>query len=407
MKRGSVRDVEVFLDIGGQKLKAGRLAYQGRRMYFEYESSFLETGLQMSPFNLPLKPGLTYCDEVAFEGLFGVFNDSLPDGWGRLLLDRSVKKMGIAPELLTPLDRLAHVGKWGMGALVYEPDMSDGGSSTGIDLGQVAEESRKVLEGEADYIFAELLGLSGSSAGARPKIMVAVSADRKNILHGQQKLPQDYEHWMIKFSSGVDANDIGPIEYAYSLMAASAGLVVPPAHLFKKKYFGVKRFDREGDKRLHMHTVSGLLHSDHRIPALDYEQIMKCALALAGEESETEKILRMATFNVFAHNRDDHAKNFSFLMDSSGKWRVSPAYDLTFSGGPGGWHSTTIMGEGLRPEKEHLLKLSESGGIPRKRAEGIIEEVGQAVQKWPEFAERAGVEKVSARVIGKVICGVS
>jgi serine/threonine-protein kinase HipA len=190
-------------------------------------------------------------------------------------------------------------------------------------------------------------------------------------------------------------------------MARAAGLDMMPTHLFPAKkgagYFGVERFDRAGDKRLHMHTVSGLLHADHRLPSLDYEQIMRATLALTRNVQELEKILRLAAFNVFAHNRDDHAKNFSFLMDEKGSWRVAPAYDLTFSGGPGGEHSTTVMGEGKRPTKEQLLKLAEKVGIAKPLANPIIDEVKDAVQQWPSHAEEAGATKASKKIIADLI----
>lgn len=400
--------VYVSLNFGSTTHKVGRLALVKRKVYFEYEPTFIKSGLDISPLKLPKQTDAIPCDDSVFEGLFGVFNDSLPDGWGRLLLDRQVRAHGIAPEQLTPLDRLTHVGSFGMGALTYEPDTSEHSQhADAISLDKLAAETGEVLEGEAGDVFAELLGLSGSSAGARPKVMLGVSANKKKLIHGQQELPKGYAHWMVKFASSSDAKDIGAIEYAYSLMARSAGLEMMPTYLFPAKkgagYFGVERFDRVHDKRLHMHTVSGLLHADHRMPSLDYEQIMRATLLLTRNVQELEKILRLAAFNVFAHNRDDHAKNFSFLMDEKGNWCVAPAYDLTFSGGPGGEHSTTIMGEGKRPGKEQLLKLAEKVGIAKPLANSIIEEVKDAVQKWPIHAEEAGVTKASKKIITDVI----
>ncbi|MET0154613.1 MAG: type II toxin-antitoxin system HipA family toxin [Rickettsiales bacterium] len=408
MKYQPVNLVNVFLDFGAGKEKLGRLALSNRRIYFEYDPDFLNRKIEISPFKLPVKPGAIPCDDVVFEGLFGVFNDSLPDGWGRLLLDRQVRGHGIAPELLTPLDRLTHVSQFGMGALVYEPDVSEKSSAEGaIQLDKLAAEAQEVLEGESGDVFAELLELSGSSAGARPKIMVGISKDKKRIIHGQQELPKGYSHWMVKFASGSDQKDIGAIEYAYSLMARAAGLEMMPTHLFPAKkgngYFGVQRFDRIDGTRQHMHTICGLLHAEHRMPSIDYESIMRATLTLTRNVQEVEKILYMAAFNAFAHNRDDHAKNFSFLMDSKGNWSVAPAYDLTFSGGPGGEHSTTIMGEGRAPGKEHLLKLAEKFSVPKNDAASIIDEVCAAVNNWPAFAEQAGVTKASTKLIADVI----
>jgi serine/threonine-protein kinase HipA len=403
--------IHVSLNFGDAHYKLGRLALIKRKIYFEYDPSFINLNLEISPLKLPKQRGALSCDDAAFDGLFGVFNDSLPDGWGRLLLDRQVRKHGIAPEQLTPLDRLAHVGNYGMGALIYEPDISERAhSADDINLDRLAHEAGEVLEGEAGDVFAKLLELSGSSAGARPKVMLGLSTSRKKLIHGQQELPKGYAHWMVKFASSSDAKDIGAIEYAYSLMARAAGVEMMSTHLFPAKksagFFGVERFDRISDQRLHMHTVSGLIHADHRLPSLDYEQIMRVTLVLTRHLQELEKILRLAAFNVFAYNRDDHAKNFSFIMDEKGSWRVSPAYDLTFSGGPGGEHSTTVMGEGRHPRRQHLLELAEKAGISKKRAKAIIDEVQDAVQRWPRYAQESGVSKLSKKNIADVIAGL-
>jgi serine/threonine-protein kinase HipA len=400
--------IHVSLDFGSIVHKVGRLALVKRRIYFEYDTGFLTSGLQISPFKLPVQAGAIPCEDSVFEGLFGVFNDSLPDGWGRLLLDRKMRQFGIAPEQLTPLDRLAHNGSYGMGALVYAPDASEESTRpNGIDLDRLAMETRDVLAGDTGDVLTELLTLSGSSAGARPKVMVGISQNKKHLVHGQQHLPSDFTHWMIKFASNHDAKDIGAIEYAYSLMARAAGIEMMPTHLFPGQkgagYFGVERFDRRDKTRVHIHTVSGLIHADHRLPSLDYEQILRVTLALTQNMQDVEKMLRLATFNVFAHNRDDHAKNFSFLMNEKGHWRLSPAYDLTFSGGPGGEHSTTLLGEGKSPGKEHLLRLAEKFSIPIRHTNQMIDEVTQAIKQWPIFAADAGVSYQSKTAISKVI----
>lgn len=396
----------VLLDISAQPVPVGRLALKDRRIYFEYDRAFLERRLELSPFSLPLKAGVFSSQESAFEGLFGLFNDSLPDGWGRLLLDRQLRQRGIAPERLSALDRLAHVGRHGMGALCYEPDHSEGElPASALKLDMLARESAAVLVGKASEVLGELLALNGSSAGARPKVMVAVNADKKRIISGLANVPDDMEPWIIKFAASLDARDTGPIEYAYSLMAKEAGLNMPETHLFpaaeEHGYFGVRRFDRQAGQRLHMHTVSGLLHADHRLPSLDYETILKATLHLTRSMPEVEAMFRLAVFNVLTHNRDDHAKNFAFLMDRNGTWRVAPVYDLTFSSGPGGEHCTTIMGEGRNPGISHLTALAEKMGL--SHAGEIIEKVRDTVSRWKAFAKEAGVSKESMNVIDKTI----
>jgi serine/threonine-protein kinase HipA len=356
----------------------------------------------MSPFNLPAKPGVAAGDATVFYGLFGVFNDSQPDGWGRLLLDRSVERLGIARGELTPLDRLAHVGRHGMGALSYEPDRSEpGGEAVTLQLDKIALEATTVLAGEQGPVIEKLLKLNGASSGARPKVVAQVSADRKKIIHGPASLPGGYSHWIIKFPSTTDAADIGPTEYAYSLMAREAGLDMPETHLFgarKKRYFGIKRFDRDGDRRIHMHSLSGLIDADHRTPSLDYDTFLKVTQILTKDVTELEKAFRIACFNVLAHNRDDHAKNVSFLLDdATGRWALAPAYDLTFSFGPGGEQSMMVMGEGRAPGIEHLRALAKKHGI--RNGDAIIGKVQAAVAQWHDLAGAAGVTKKSVKMI--------
>ena len=340
-------------------------------------------------------------DSKVFDGLFGVFNDSLPDGWGRLLLDRAVEKLGITRQDLTPLDRLAHVGTTGMGALRYEPDLSKGGRTPVIlKLDTIARETARVLAGEQGSVIEELMKLSGGSAGARPKVVAQVSADRTKVIHGPDMLSAGYAHWMIKFPSSQDEPTIGAIEYAYSRMARAAGIAMPETHLFgtKKTYFGVKRFDRDGDRRIHMHSLSGLLHADHRVPTLDYDALLTATQVLTKDATQMERAFRLACFNVLAHNRDDHAKNVSFLLDdASGQWTLAPAYDLTFSFGPGGEQSMLVMGEGRAPGLEHLRALSKKHDL--KKSKAIIEEVCAAIAQWPKFAEAAGLTKRTVQAI--------
>lgn len=405
MKHAATTLLNVFLD-GRKRHKVGRLAMQDRRILFEYDADFLATGLQLSPFELPTRPGTVIANAPMFDGLFGVFNDSLPDGWGRLLLDRAVEKLGVLRGEFTPLDRLAYVGRNGMGALSYEPDYSEAdGEPVVLKLEKLAADAATVLAGEQGPIVEKLLKLNGGSAGARPKVVAQVSADKKKIIHGAGKLPSGYAHWMIKFPSTLDGNDIGAIEYAYSQMARAAGVDIPETHLFgakKKKYFGIKRFDRDGDRRIHMHSLSGLLHADHRTPSLDYDGFLKATQILTKNVAEVGKAFRLACFNVLAHNRDDHPKNFSYLLDdATGQWTLAPAYDLIFSAGPGGEQSMMVMGEGRAPSVEHLRALARKHGI--KRAEEIIEEVRAAVSRWQTFADAAGVSKKSAKMIGSRI----
>jgi len=397
--------IHVRYRLGGATIPVGRIALQNRKIFFEYASDFLGRGLELSPFKLPLKPGVMVCEERVFDGLFGVFNDSLPDGWGRLLLDRKLQKMGLNPDNMTPLDRLQYVGSHGMGALVYEPEIyGEDFKQFHEDLDVIANECLQFQEQDEDQYVDELLVMNGSSAGARPKILVNLTSNNKKFeVEANPHIAQS--NWIIKFRSSIDPKDVGSIEYAYHLMAVDAGLDVPEARLFPSKkgggYFGVKLFDRNESTFLHMHTFSGLLHIDHRVPCVDYEALMKATFWLTKDIRECEKQFRNVVFNVLAHNRDDHAKNFSFLMDQKGIWKVSPAYDLIFSSGPGGEHHTTIMGEGKNPQGSHLLKLAAVASLKPATALEIIDQVKGSVSKWSQFASEAFVGYKSCSHIQK------
>jgi serine/threonine-protein kinase HipA len=402
-----IKEIKVGLNFGESTIPVGRLAINNRQIYFQYHDSFLEQNLNISPFHLPLKSGVFSFDYNLFEGLCGVFNDSLPDGWGRLLFDRFSRSRGILPAEITPLDRLAYVGFNGLGALVYEPDYSTEESSDKINLDKLAQKAREVLDGASDDVLQELLALNGSSAGARPKALIGLNDDWKNIIHGVHDLPKGYEPWIVKFSNAQDSADAGAIEYVYALMAKKAGIAMPDVHLFSAKkgagYFAVKRFDRSVKKRFHMHTACGLLHSDFRIPSLDYEDLIALTTALTRDAREIEKLYQLAVFNVLAHNRDDHSKNFSFLMDQKGEWKLSPAYDLTFSSGPRGEQSTMVMGEGRNPSVEHLVKLGREAKLSKTRIAEIIDQTQTALASFKKLAKKYGVSANNILLIGDKI----
>ncbi|NOY71717.1 MAG: type II toxin-antitoxin system HipA family toxin [Gammaproteobacteria bacterium] len=405
MSYSPVMEVKVGLNFGVDILPVGRLAIRNGQIYFEYHLSFIERDLEISPLRLSLQPGVRTFERFLFEGLPGVFNDSLPDGWGRLLLDRTLRMQEILPEQLSSLDRLLYVGNTGMGALVYEPDYNTGGSHAKIDLDVLASHAQAILKGDAGEVLQELLALNGSSAGARPKAMIGVDSARQHIIHGFKYLHESYESWLVKFPNMQDGSDAGAIEYIYAQMAREAGIALTPSHLFPAQhgagYFATQRFDREGSRRLHCHTACGLLHSDFRTPSLDYEDLIALSEILTRDVREVEKMFQLAVFNVLAHNRDDHAKNFTFLMDEKGEWKLAPAYDLTFSSGPRGEQSTMVMGEGKNPGKAHLIKLGQVAKLKLQRITQIIEQTQHALSAWERLAKEFGVSKTNIELIAK------
>lgn len=396
----------VSIVLGNEAKELGELVYTNRKIYFKYYPAFMDTGIQISPLKLPLSAKILSPDTGIFDGLFGVFNDSLPDGWGRLLLDRALLKRAISMSTITPLDRLSFVGQNGMGALTYQPTSDfDNELLNSLELDRIAEETQKVLAGSSTSILDTLFELGGSSGGARPKIFVAYNPKLDHLISGEGTLPDGYEHWMIKFPSSIDAVDTAQIEYAYYKMALDAGLEMSPCRLFKgesgRLYFGTKRFDRIKGNRLHMHSASGMMHDNFRLSALDYGHLMDCTFRLERHIKAYEKVLRLAAFNVYAHNRDDHSKNVSFLMDATGNWKLAPVYDLTFSFSSHGFHSTTVAGEGKAPGKKELLELAKVFNV--KNPEQIIEQVKETISNWKNYAESSGVGEASKKLIGTTL----
>ena len=382
----SVQVIKVYLSTQLQEQLVGTLAYRDKNIYFEYDPIFLTSNIELSPYKLPLKSGVMVCDDTVFDGLFGVFADSLPDGWGKLLLDRYFLKEGIQYSDITPLDRLGYIGNYGVGALSYRPYISDIEQKiTQINLDNLASKSMKILNDDSQQDLEKLLLLGGSSAGARPKVMVQIDQDN-NIISGTQILQPGYDHYIVKFASHLDPQDIGKNEYLYSLAAKAAKIEMPNTKLLQGKYFAVERFDRVGDTRVHIQSVAGLTHSDFRYPTLDYDDLLGLTLHLTKNVEEQIKMFRLAVFNLFAHNRDDHAKNFSFLLDKDNNWQLAPAYDLTFSQGPGGEHSTTYLGEGKNPTQEHLIKLANKHNI--KNADDVMSEIKGVVDRFKLLENR-------------------
>ncbi len=402
-KSNLVRELNVSLQWCEQKpaIPVGHLAYQDKTIYFEYETTWLEQAIELSPFALPPIARLQKGDQQLFQGLPGVFEDSLPDGWGRLLIDRHLRQMGVNVHQLSPLDRLAYVGQHAMGALIYQPTNTlTSNLDTPLNLDTLYQDSQHILNGDSHIIIDELLTLNGASAGARPKALIGFNQDKSEILSGISQLPQTHDYWIVKFSNQQDDHNAGAIEYAYSNMARAAGIEITETHLFPAKdhagYFATKRFDREQKNeqthRYHIHTACGLLHADFRVPSLDYSDLLTLCWRLTKDTTEVLKLYRLAVFNVFTHNRDDHGKNFSFLMTNTGQWRFAPAYDLTFSSGPHGEHSTMVMNEGKSPTIEHLKALAQSVLIDAKQANMVIEQVLDAVNQWTRFACDAGLD---------------
>lgn len=348
---------------------------RNHQVAFEYTDEWLETGFSISPFSLPLRKEVFIPTKDYFEGLFGVFADSLPDAWGRLLLKRLLKERNQRTDELTVLDRLAIVGESGMGALIYRPNRELYAKQDIADLDELAVQCQKIMNTEYSEKLDELYRLGGTSGGARPKIMTRIGG----------------EDWIIKFPAHVDGKNAGKMEYEYALCAQKCGISMSEVRLFSSEqcegYFGTKRFDRitnrEGSKRVHMLTAAALLELDFTQPSLDYNSLMKLTKIITeNNEEDIENMFRRMCFNVFAHNRDDHSKNFTYLYDEqSDKWRLSPAYDLTYSNTYYGEHTTTVDDNGKNPGIKDLLEVGKKAGLKRDWCQAVAEEIRDCVSE--------------------------
>ena len=349
------------------------------KVVFQYDDSWLEQGFSISPFSLPLENQVFVPTKDYFDGLFGVFADSLPDHWGRLLLKRLLLAHEQNPDKLTVIDRLAIVGKSGMGALTYYPEQSFSEENDNTDLDELAFQCQKILHTEYSDKLDELYRLGGTSGGARPKIMTTIND----------------EDWIIKFSAYVDGENAGKMEYDYSCCARKCGITMSETKLFPSEvcegYFGIKRFDRisdiSGTKRVHMLTAAALLELDFEQPSLDYHSLMKLTKIITRDnKDDVENMFRRMCFNVFAHNRDDHSKNFTYLYDESAdSWRLSPAYDLTYSNTYYGEHTTTVDGNGRNPGKKELLAVGTMAGMKKELCMDIITEIKSCINGMLEM----------------------
>lgn len=385
--------LNVRLEIGGEQLAVGRLAWRDRRALFEFAPGFVTHGLPLSPLRLPLAPGVQTAPRDPFAGLFGVFADCLPESYGRLLLDRRLRALGRDPNVLTPLDRLALVGQGGFGALRFLPADDIATDHMPVaDLDRIASEALAVIAGDPSELLTTLQRLGGSAGGARPKAQIWLSdtSDTAATVHGPGLSP-----WLVKFRAAGDPEDLGALEAAYTEMAAAAQIEVAPYRLLPSKagpgYFASLRFDRDVSGPLHLLSLAGLLEADPDGASVGYREYLRATQFLTRDMRAVEAAFRRMVFNVAAHNRDDHARNHGFLMDAAGEWRLAPAYDLTFAEGPGGEHYLAVSGEGRAVTRAQLEAEGRSAGLRSARVAVVIGEVRDAVARWPEFGRVTGM----------------
>jgi serine/threonine-protein kinase HipA len=409
------RELEILYDTGQTVTPVGVLATSGFTTIFEYEESWQKRGMELSPFKLPVAKRTHQLDVKSMvAGTFGLFADSLPDGWGTLIMDRCFARQGIARKEITPLDRLAFISNHAMGALCYRPPSGCLGSDTveAVSIGELAREAFQLYHGRIEDAGRLLARIGGSPGGARPKALIGIAADKSTFISGTNRLPDDFTQWLIKFSDERNAFE-GVLEFIYHQMAKNAGIAVPEFMLIEDdaglRHIATRRFDRpSASARCHVATACGLLHAKHTEPSLDYRELLKVAWLLTKSEAQVEEQFRRAAFNLFAANRDDHSKNHSYIFTETGGWVVSPAYDLTFSMGPNGYHWTDYCGEAKNPTTAHLMEVAQAGSIPKKVTRAIIDQVKSAVAAFQQLADDNGVpENVSSPIARQLDCMVT
>lgn len=394
--------VNVRLEWGDEPtLDVATIAIDRGELLLEFSDDYLDAGLDLAPLRLPPAPGVhRHPLGDPFGALPGLLDDTMPDAWGLRVMDSHLRQLGHPrPDVL---QRLLWLGRSTMGALTHHPDSRANDRPLDVDLSETAVAAAAVISGDAAEILDVLQRAGGSPGGARPKIVVGMNQDG-HLITGESELPSGYTGWLIKFAAPSDPEDHGLIEHAYLMMGRAAGIDTVDAVMLAGaaggRHLAVRRFDRVGEgpatARRQAATVSGLLHADHRIPSVSYDTVLRLTRRLTNDQRDVTQMFRRAVFNVAAHNRDDHSKNTSFVMAPDGQWRLAPAYDLTWSAGPGGEHTTDVAGKGTNITRDDLLSLARPAGMDVGAAGTVIDDVMAAVSNWSEVAKASGLDRAT------------
>ncbi len=388
----------------GERFELGVLADDGRDLLFEYSPLAISRGLELSPLKMPLSTK-SFGDFPEHQlRLPGLISDALPDGWGMFLMNRLFHKQGRDLAQISALDRLAFIGDKAMGALAFEPADREALTLADVQLLDLARDVRHVVDDESEVLLRKLALMGGSPHGARPKVLVHF--DRKS---NRMSNSQDGEGspMLVKFPAPHEHKEVCAVEAMYGRIASASGIRVPVTEYFdlgqELSAFGIERFDRFEDMRIPMHTAAGAAHVDFRIPQLDYTALLRLTQFMTRDVREVLQAFERCVFNVIFNNRDDHSKNFSFLMKKDGKWQFSPAYDLTFSEGPNGEHQMDICGEARVPARKHLLQLANKTGIAQQAAAEIIERVATVAEHLSDFAGDLPIRTETLKLIEKAV----
>jgi len=397
--------------------KIGTLLYSDGKIFFEYDANFKTYGLEISPLKLPnsLSGVYTNNDDKYFESLAGVFWDSLPDKFGTKVIQRYYESKNIPSYELNIIQKLMFIADKGLGAITYKP------STHQIDYNETKEiieiqdfynSAKKIISGsEIDAINQMLLFMdsAASAGGARAKAMIAWDKNRKQIKSAlSNKLEKGFEHYLIKFDMPKDnggSSDFTKLEYLYMSMAKESGVEIPNIDLLEHNglfHYLIKRFDRVNGEKIHLHSVAGLTHTNFNIPAhYSYDDLFRLTRFITGEQSAVEEQYRRMIFNIISRNQDDHAKNFSFMMNEKGIWSNTPAYDITYANGQGYTknHQFSLLGKVNNFNKDDLLQISIKHSINEKKAKQQIEKTIYIVSS---FEKRATELEINSNLIQEV-----
>lgn len=387
----------------GHNQVLGVLADVDGQVHFAYSSDSIERGIEHSPYQLKLAPGTQTDFPRHLNGLPGFINDALPDGWGILLMDRMFKQAGRDPAALSPLDRLSFIGERAMGALAFRPSADFEQTHQDLTLLELAQASREFIEDHDVSALKTLAVVGGSPHGARPKALVRYDALSGRI-SSREEAPG--EPWLVKFNAANEHKEVCAIEQVYADMARASGIDMPVSRQFDLSKnlaaFGVKRFDRERGLRVPVQSIAGALHANFREPSIDYITVLRLTRLFTRDEREVLKAYQQAVFNVVFNNQDDHAKNIAFRMDEQMRWRLSPAFDLTFARGPRGKHQTSVAGAGV-PTRADLLRLAGDGGVDRKAAEAIIDRICAQASTLTQALKDATIRAATVQDIARTV----
>jgi serine/threonine-protein kinase HipA len=419
------------VSLWGKKIAA--VAWDGEKNIanFEYEPSFIQIGIEISPITMPLSSQIYSFSALApdtFRGLPGLLADSLPDKFGNALIDAWLAKEGRLPESFNSVERLCYIGKRGMGALEFKPATGPAyGSSKKIDIESLVELASEILSKrkslrsslsvpKRNQEMKDIIRVGTSAGGARAKAIIAWNPETQEVRSGQIKAGTGFSYWILKFdgvSGNVDKDieeikDYGLIEYAYYQMALEAGIQINECRLLQensRSHFMTKRFDRTDKyEKIHMQSLGAIAHYDfNQAGAYSYEQAIQVMRKLKLPMSEIEEQFRRTVFNIIARNQDDHVKNIAFLMNKLGKWKLSPAFDVIYSYNPTGiWtnrHQMSMNGKRDKFNKIDFIDFAKTASIKKEKAEEIVSQVQNAVLKWSTHAKNANIQNDTIRKI--------